>query len=65
MFNARPNLRVPGFNVRELEEEVPGFRLNADLTIGKPPMTAAKPDGNPFRHLRTAAPGCLARAKPR
>ena len=48
MFNVRPNLRVPGFNVREPEEEVPGFRLNADGTIGKPPMTAAKPDGNPF-----------------
>ena len=48
MFNVRPNLRAPGFNVREPEEEVPGFRLNADGTIGKPPMTAAKPDGNPF-----------------
>jgi hypothetical protein len=48
MFNIRPNLRVPGFNVRESEEEVPGFRLNADGTIGKAPMTAAKPDGNPF-----------------
>ena len=48
MFNVRPNLRVPGFNVREPEEEVPGFRLNADGTIGKPPTTAAKPNGNPF-----------------
>ena len=48
MFNVRPNLRAPGFNVREPEEEVPGFRLNADGTIGKPPMTAAKLDGNPF-----------------
>lgn len=48
MFNVRPNLRVPGFNVRGPKEEVPGFRLNADGTIGKPPMTAAKPDGNPF-----------------
>ena len=48
MFNVRPNFRVPGFNVRELEEEVPGFRLNADGTIGKAPMTAAMPDGNPF-----------------
>ncbi len=34
MFNVRPNLRVPGFDVREPEEEVPGFRLNADGTIG-------------------------------
>jgi hypothetical protein len=42
MFNVRPNLRVPGFNVREPEEEVPGFRLNADGTIGKVP-TSAKP----------------------
>jgi hypothetical protein len=48
MFNVRPNLRGPGFNVREPEEEVPGFRLNADGTIGKAPMIAAKPDGNPF-----------------
>ena len=48
MFNVRPNVRVPGFNVREPEEDVPGFRLNADGTIGKPPMTAAKPNGNPF-----------------
>jgi len=48
MFNVRPNLRVPGFNVREPEEEVSGFRLNADGTIGKAPTTAAKPDGNPF-----------------
>jgi hypothetical protein len=48
MFNVRPNLRVPGFNVREPEEEVPGFRLNEDGSIGKAPMTAAKPDGNPF-----------------
>ena len=48
MFNVRPNLRAPGFNVREPEEEVPGFRLNADGTIGKPPMTAAKPDGTSF-----------------
>ena len=48
MFNVRPNLGVPGFNVREPEEEVPGFRLNADGTIGKAPMTAATPDGNPF-----------------
>jgi hypothetical protein len=47
MFNVRPNLGAPGFNVREPEEEVPGFRLNADGTIGKPPMTVAKPDGNP------------------
>jgi hypothetical protein len=39
---------VPGFNVRELEEEVAGFHLNADGMIGKPPTTAAKPDGNPF-----------------
>lgn len=45
MFNVRPNLRVPGFNVREPEEEVPGFRLNADGTIGKAP---AQPAGNPF-----------------
>jgi hypothetical protein len=28
MLNVRPNLRVPSFNVRELEEGVPGFRLN-------------------------------------
>jgi hypothetical protein len=49
MFNVRPNLRAPGFNVREPEEEeVPGFRLNADGAIGKAPMTAAKPEGNPF-----------------
>lgn len=48
MFNVRPNLRAPGFNVREPEEEVPGFRLNADGTIGKPPMTAARPDGTSF-----------------
>ena len=48
MFNVRPNLSVLGFNVREPEEEVPGFRLNADGTIGEAPMTAAKPDGNPF-----------------
>ena len=48
MFNVRPNLRVPGVNVREPEEEVPGFRLNADGTIGKAPMTAGKPDGHPF-----------------
>jgi hypothetical protein len=48
MFNVRPNLRVPGFNVREPEEEAPGFRLNADGTIGKLPMTAATPAGNPF-----------------
>jgi len=48
MFNVRPNLRIPGFNVREPDEEVPGFRLNADGTIGKPPTTSAKPDGNPF-----------------
>ncbi|SEO06674.1 hypothetical protein SAMN02990966_00873 [Rhodospirillales bacterium URHD0017] len=48
MFNVRPNLRVPGFDVREPEEEVPGFRLNADGTIGKAPMTAAKPNDNPF-----------------
>jgi hypothetical protein len=47
MFNVRPNLRVPGFNVREPEEEVPGFRLNADGTIGKAPMTAAQ-HGNLF-----------------
>jgi hypothetical protein len=48
MFNVRPNLRAPGVNVREPEEEVPGFRLNADGTIGKPPMTAARPDGTSF-----------------
>ena len=48
MFDVRPNLRVPGFNVREPEEEVPGFRLNADGTIGKAPMTAARPTDNPF-----------------
>ncbi|HZB56535.1 MAG TPA: hypothetical protein VE527_23070, partial [Reyranella sp.] len=48
MFNVRPNLRAPGFNVREPEEEVPGFRLYADGTIGKPPMTAARPDGTSF-----------------
>lgn len=51
MFNVRPNLRVPGFTVREPEEEVPGFRLNADGTIGKSPMTAAKPNDNPFDML--------------
>ena len=48
MFNVRPNLPLPGFNVREPEEEVPGFRVNADGTIGKAPMIAAKLDGNPF-----------------
>ena len=48
MFNVRPNLRVPGFDVREPEEEVPGFRLNADGTIGKAPMTAATSTGHPF-----------------
>lgn len=48
MFNVRPDLRVPGFNVREPEQEVPGFRLNADGTIGKAPMTAAKLNDNPF-----------------
>lgn len=48
MFNVRPALRVPGVNVREPEEEVPGFRLNADGTIGKAPMTAATPNANPF-----------------
>jgi hypothetical protein len=48
VFNVRPNLRVPGFNVREPEEEVPGFHLNADGTIGNAPMAAAKPNGNPF-----------------
>ena len=48
MFNVRPDLRVPGFNVREAEEEVPGFRLNADGTIGKTPTTAVKPSGHPF-----------------
>jgi hypothetical protein len=51
MFNVRPNSRVPGFNVREPEEEVPGFRLNADGTIGKAPITAAKPNDNPFNIL--------------
>jgi len=45
MFNVRPNLRVPGFNVREPEEEVPGFHLNADGTIGNAPMAAAR-DGS-------------------
>jgi hypothetical protein len=48
MFNVRPNLPLPDFNVREPEEEVPGFRVNADGTIGKAPMIAAKLDGNPF-----------------
>ena len=48
MFNVRPNLRAPGFNVQEPEEEGPGFRLNANGTTGKPPMTFAKPDGHPF-----------------
>lgn len=47
MFNVRPDLRVPGFNVREPEQEVPGFRLNADGTIGKAPTAAAKPNDNP------------------
>lgn len=61
MFNVRPNLRVPGFNVREPEEVEPGFRLNADGTIGKAPMTAAKPDGIPFDIFE---PGCLATAVP-
>jgi len=48
VFNVRPNLRVPGFNVREPKEEVPEFRLNADGTMGQAPRAAAKPDGNPF-----------------
>jgi hypothetical protein len=65
MFNVRPNLRAPGFNVREPEEEAPGFRLNADGTIGKLPMTAATPAGNPFDIFEPQAPGCLATAVPR
>ena len=56
MFNVRPNLRAPGFNVREPEEEAPGFRLNADGTIGKLPMTAATPAGNPFDIFEPQAP---------
>jgi hypothetical protein len=47
-FSVRPNFRGPGFNVREPEEEVPGFRLNADGTVGKASPPAAKVGGNPF-----------------
>ncbi|MBY0318142.1 MAG: hypothetical protein K2X72_05410 [Reyranella sp.] len=56
MFNVRPNLRVPGFNVRQPEDEVPGFRLNADGTIGEAPMAAAKPSDNPFDILQPQSP---------
>jgi len=47
-FNVRPNFRGPGFNVGEPAEEVPGFRLNADGTVGTASPPAAKVGGNPF-----------------
>ena len=41
MFNMRPAMPWPGFRFEAPEEEVPGFRMNTDGTIGK----AAADDG--------------------
>lgn len=49
MFNFRPNLRGPGFNLQAPEEEeAPGFHLNADGSTGQAPAPAPQAIGNPF-----------------